>query len=93
MEPIGDFWVGDDSRTALVRPKKVFTVNGATRAALVVNNGIAGNVGCRSDMFVANLDENVDGNSRAKATQNRTFAKTGDENASKEAVAHWDPIE
>lgn len=53
----------------------------APKAALGVYTGIAENGGPSNNMFVVDLEEKRDGDSSAKATLNRGFAKSRDENA------------
>lgn len=68
-------------------------VKRATKAVLAVNTGIAENGSPSNDMLAAELDQMVQRNSSTKSTLSRIFAKTGDKNACKEAVAQFVPFE
>lgn len=68
-------------------------VEGVAKAAVVVDTGIAENGGLSSDLSVADLDGNVDGNSRTMATLSTGSAQIRDYNACKETQAHFFPVE
>lgn len=83
-----DFRRATDSLIEVVTAREVIVVKGAAKAALDVSIGIAENGGPRSDMSVVELDKKADGNSSAKVRLSRSFARTRDENACKDASCY-----
>lgn len=73
--------------------KKIVFLKHVARTALAVITGITEYGSPRSEMFVADLDENIDGNTSAKATLSKGSAKIRDKNAVSKAVAYCVPVE
>lgn len=102
MEKIGIWWALEfieyfrevsDSLIAVVSAMEYMAVVCAETAALAVFTGIAENGAPSTDMFVLDLDETDDGSSSAKTGLSRGFAKKTHENAFKEAVGHFVPVD
>lgn len=70
---------------------EIMVVKRAAKASLVPSTGIAESCGLSSDVCVVDLDEKVDGDSRAKHTVSRSSAEAEDKNAFKVAVPHCVP--
>lgn len=71
---------------------KIMAVKRVARAALAVITSTADSGRLTNDMYVADLDEEVDANSGAKAIDEWGFAETKDEAAMKEAAALCIPV-
>lgn len=92
-EHSGSFWEANGILTRFASASKVLVVQSAAKAALAVSNAIAENGYSSSYTFVADLSEEIDGNSRAEATLSRGSAENGDENTPKDAGAPSAPDE
>lgn len=91
LEPCRDICKADDNLIGVISARQVIVLKRKTKAALAVSISIAENSGLPSEMLVADLDAKVDSNSSAKAMLSRDLTKNGEENASREAVAHCVP--
>lgn len=68
-------------------------VESAAKGAVVVNTGIAENGGHSDDGFLADVDEEIDGNFSAKVTLGRGFSERGRENVFEEGGVHFASVD
>lgn len=68
-------------------------VSYAAKAALAVNTDMAENDDPSSEVFIVDLDKNVNGNSSAKVTLSSGIPKSRQEDAFKASFAHCVSIE
>lgn len=84
-----DFQGANENLTGLFSAENLVIVKLSAKVALAVGGDIAEKGSSSNDMYIADVDKKVHGNSSARATISRAFTKARVEKASKGAVAHF----